>query len=218
MVLNPVSPHYPQLSALLQKAYSNDLYAGDAAQLEVNSRDFLQRVARINSTASQLARYFQAVKQEPKSAVTAVYYPETCWSIDNYRAQMRSPSPDLMPGYGGLFTLEFSSIAVAAAFFDASHVHKGPSLGANITLLQPYVQTVFFKEKEWAARNGVDETIVRVSVGLEDEKLLLDAFKVAIREANKVALMESTGEDEAAKGIGIDASLVPGQCPLRNVM
>ena len=97
---------------------------------------------------------------------------------------MRPPTGDFTAGYGGLFTIEFESIAAASAFFNAANVHKGPSLGAHLTLLQPYVQTVFFKEKEWAARNGLKETIVRVSVGLEDMPALLETFKFAVHKAD----------------------------------
>ena len=116
-----------------------------------------------------------------------------------------------MPGYGGVFTLEFSTVDAAAAFFDASDVHKGPSLGANLTLMQPYVQTVFFKEKEWAARNGVKETIVRISIGLEDPQLLLETFRGAMAEADKVKSTDSVDNQKQRTGM-------TGQGPLRSML
>lgn len=94
---------------------------------------------------------------------------------------MRPSTEDFEAGYGGLFTLEFTTIAAARTFFDAAEMHKGPSLGSNVTLLQPYVQTVFHKEKEWAASCGLKETIVRISVGLEDKEALLTSFKMAMK-------------------------------------
>ena len=109
---------------------------------------------------------------------------------------MRRRTPDSEPGYGGVFTVEFSSVKAAAAFFDAANVHKGPSLGANLTLMQPYVQTVFFKEKEWAAQNGVNETIVRISVGLEDPKLLIETFRAAMAEADHVSSSEARNRNQ----------------------
>lgn len=103
---------------------------------------------------------------------------------------MRPSTQDFVSGHGGLFTLEFKSVKVAAAFFDASSVHKGPSFGANITLLQPYVQTVFFNQKAWAMEYGLSESIIRVSVGLEEEGELLACFNTAMREADRVWMSE----------------------------
>ncbi len=122
---------------------------------------------------------------------------------------MRQQTPDFAPGYGGVFTLEFASVKAAAAFFDASNVHKGPSLGANLTLMQPYVQTVFFKEKEWAAQNGVKETIVRISVGLEDPLLLLETFQAAMLEADRTSSSEP---------IQTNSRELIGQGPLRSML
>ncbi|KAL8706069.1 MAG: hypothetical protein Q9201_000834 [Fulgogasparrea decipioides] len=177
VVLNPSSPLYPVLKPLFQSSYRNELYLADALQLERNSRDFLRRTAQVNMTTLALVNFFQNLVSDASSHVTAVYHPSTCWSIENYRNRMRPRTKDFEPGYGGVFTLEFSSVTAARIFFDASKLHKGPSLGANVTLLQPYVQTVFYKEKDWAARHGLKESIIRVSVGLEDQEALLNAFK-----------------------------------------
>ena len=97
---------------------------------------------------------------------------------------MRPVSSEFTPGYGGLFTLEFESERAASMFFNALDIHKGPSLGVNLTLAQPYVQTVFAKDKAWAASYGLDETIIRISVGLEDGKALGQAFQRALRFAD----------------------------------
>ena len=97
---------------------------------------------------------------------------------------MRRDSPEFKPGYGGLFTLEFESEKAASVFFNNLEVHKGPSLGLVVTLAQPYVQTVFARDKEWAASYGLSETIVRISVGLESEEALGKAFKKALRFAD----------------------------------
>jgi len=122
--------------------------------------------------------------QDSRSVVTEVYYPKYCWSKSNYEAQMRLPTPEFTAGYGGLFTIQFCSTEAAQVFFDALNVHKGPSLGANLTLAQPYVQTVFWREMDWAAGYGLNASIVRISVGLEDKEALLSAFKVALKKAN----------------------------------
>ena len=185
LVLNPASPLYPVLKKSLDATYTNRLFERDTAQLEKNSRDFLYRASRLNDTASYIVRSLQIFVSDPASILTALYYPEICWSTANYRAQMHQPTKEFTPGFGGLFTMEFEDVELASIFFNALNVHKGPSLGAHITLAQPYVQTVFYKQKAWAANFGLHESIVRVSVGLEDKEALLAAFKDALGEANK---------------------------------
>lgn len=111
---------------------------------------------------------------------------------------MRTPSREFTPGYGSLFTIELSTVEAAAAFFDSLNLHKGPSLGSNLTLVQPYVQTVFFREKQWAASWGLKETIVRVSVGLENRQALLETILASIRLVDRLTF----GEDGLANACG----------------
>lgn len=188
IILNPSKPYYQELKELISLNYASEIYDGDVTQLELNSQSFLARVTQINTTAASLVDYLYAQSKAPNSTITAVYYPTVCWSKDNYRALMRNTTPEFTPGYGGLFTLEFDTVAAAEVFFDALNVHKGPSLGAHVTLAQPYVQTVFRKEKSWAAKYGLKETIVRISVGLENQEDLLKAFQVAVHESDKTRL------------------------------
>lgn len=131
-------------------------------------------------------RSLQPLIEDPSSALTQIYYPEIDLTVKNYRALMRRPTEEFTPGFGGLFTLQFEDVHLASVFFNALNVHKGPSLGAHITLSQPYVQTVFHKQKEWAAECGLHPSIVRVSVGLEDKEGLLAAFRLALAEADHV--------------------------------
>ncbi|KAL8832605.1 MAG: hypothetical protein Q9191_000174 [Dirinaria sp. TL-2023a] len=184
IVLNPASPFYTTMKRTLSLTYRNELYAADAVKLESNSRKFLQRASKMNQNASYLVSLLQKQALSPSSVLKHVYYPLTCWSLPNYREMMRPVSPEFTPGYGGLFTLEFESEKSASTFFNALDLHKGPSLGANITLAQPYVQTVFARDKAWAASYGLDETIIRISAGLEDEKVLGKAFQKALRLAD----------------------------------
>lgn len=170
-------------SALLQ-TYRCELHGSDALKLEYNSREFLPRASKMNQTAQYLVALLQQYVLRPSSTLTHVYYPSTCWSLANYQNRMRRDTADFTPGFGGLFTLEFDNEKAASTFFNVLEIHKGPSLGVCVTLAQPYVQTVFAKDKEWAASYGLSETIVRISVGLESEKVLGKAFKKAMRFAD----------------------------------
>lgn len=172
-ILNPNSKYYPDLRKRMSVFYVNDLYVEDAVQLEMNSRGFLPRAARLNETALYLIDHLVGLADDSRSPVSQVYYPSVCWSRDNYHRQMRPATPEFTPGYGCLFSVEFADVPAATTFFDSLHVCKGPSFGTDVTICQPYVQMVLQKEKQWAESNGLKETIVRISVGLENKDELL---------------------------------------------
>jgi cystathionine gamma-synthase len=185
IILNPSMPFYTELIRSLNNTYVNELFGADAHVLEENSRKFLARASIMNRNAQHLVSVMNPFAGAPSSTLTHVYYPSTCWSRENYEARMRAPTAEFTPGYGGLFTLDFESVVAAETFFNTLNVHKGPSLGAPVTLAQPYVQTVFMREKKWAASYGLNETIVRISAGLEDQQALGDEFIRALRLADR---------------------------------
>lgn len=185
IVLNPSLPFYSELKESMASTYVNEFFAADSRALELNSRDFLTVASTMNRNAQHLVSILSPYAASASSTLTHVYYPSTCWSRENYEARMRTATPEFTPGYGGLFTLEFESVIAAATFFDAVNIHKGPSLGASVTLAQPYVQTVFTREKAWAASYGLRESIVRISVGMENDEALGREFLRALRLADR---------------------------------
>lgn len=186
VILNPNSPHWAQLHAQMASSYQNDLFADDAIQLEYNSRDFLDRVARINKTTQRLIDTLAPLVSDPSSPVTQLFYPSISPSRQHYKRQMRRATEDFCPGYGGLFTIEFATVATAAGFFDNLHVFKGFSFGADVTIATPYVQMTMQGSKKKLAEYGVKETIIRFSTGLEDLDDLLDRVNTALRAADEV--------------------------------
>lgn len=104
------------LKGSLDTTYSSCVFERDAAQLEKNSRDFLSRASRLNTTASYIVRSIQPLLTDLISILTDLFYPEFCWSIAYYRAQMRQPTKDFTPGFGGLFTMQFENVEVASVF------------------------------------------------------------------------------------------------------
>ena len=86
-------------------------------------------------------------------------------------------------GYGQLFSLTFTSFAASSAFFDYLPCYKGPSLGTNFTLACPYTILAHLSELEWGAEFGVEEGLVRISVGTEDTSALLCFFEVVLAAA-----------------------------------
>ena len=79
--------------------------------------------------------------------------------------------------------MTFTTPSAARAFYDALPCAKGPSLGTNFTLACPYTILAHYCELEWAAEYGIEEHIVRISVGMEDKRMLLEGFTEALKAA-----------------------------------
>lgn len=190
LVLNPLSAHYLKLktifdshSATAKPLYEDVYFEEDAIYMERNSRDFRSRVAKINYNASELCAYLTSLLATDPKIIKAIHYPKYV-TTSNYEACKR-PSG----GYGGLFSITFTSSIASRTFYDNLDIYKGPSLGTNFTLASPYVILAHFFELEWAAEYGVDQNLVRVSVGLEEPEVLISWFKKAW-EATLSAVLE----------------------------
>ena len=126
-------------------------------------------------------------ERKRKCVIKEIYYPKYM-TPENYIDCMRPPStiPSIAsPGFGGLFSLTFTSILASSTFFDALKCYKGPSLGTNFTLACPYTILAHYYETDWAKEWGVESGLVRVSTGLEDPALLLEWFEEALEAAER---------------------------------
>ncbi|KAK3310679.1 pyridoxal phosphate-dependent transferase [Chaetomium strumarium] len=205
LVLPPSSRYYPAIKATLQTQFRNEYFHADAAKLLSNSADYLARSAILNRNALRLATFLHthSVAFFPAtSPVKAVLYPPFTDTKPNYDAMMlgppsASPEPGFTPGYGCLLSIEFTSLPVARAFFDALSVHHGPHLGAHHTLAFPFNDAIWGADPETAAHQesiGARRQQVRVSVGLEDEETLVDTFAAALRVAEAARRKEEEEE------------------------
>jgi cystathionine gamma-synthase len=174
VVVNPQSSCAAELRALLTAAYCDVYFPPDAAIMELNSRDFSFRLEQATRNAAQVCSLLRA-----HPCVSHVYYPLGSASQCFYD-MCKTPSG----GYGFLLSLKFQLPAQAIAFFDAFDVAKGPSLGTNFTLACPYTLLAHYNELEWAANYGVDEHLVRISVGLEDYEVLRTKIEFALKKCN----------------------------------
>ncbi len=172
VTLNPRSPHYVTLHRLLrdESPANSLLWHEDAVVLEKNSRDFVERSARMSANAAALASWLE---QHP--AVEAVYYPR---DGDGFEEVARPGA-----GRGCLLSFVLRDPAKAPAVYDNLQVSKGPSLGTNFTLCCPYTLLAHYTELEWAAQCGVRADLLRVSVGLEEIDDLKARFAAALRYA-----------------------------------
>ena len=171
-----------------------DLYFDeDAIYLERNSRDFRRRVRIIDANTEVACDFLHSrsvaggYTQSP--AIKQVFYPKyvTRENYDQCRIKAVNSEDGKAGGFGGLFSLTFTSKAASEAFFDALPCYKGPSLGTNFTLACPFTILAHFTELDWAESFGVEEGLVRISVGIEDTKALLQFFETALKAAEAVA-------------------------------
>jgi cystathionine gamma-synthase len=187
LILNPQSPHYNTLKTKLTSTYEDVFFDEDAIYMERNSRDFKQRIHLINSNAEAACDFLRSRSvsggySNANVAIKEVWYPKyiTSEHYDHCRIKSSTSEDGKAGGYGGLFSLTFTSKAASQAFFDNLPCYKGPSLGTNFTLACPFTILAHFTELEWAARYGVEEGLVRVSVGMEEREGLLKGLESAL--------------------------------------
>lgn len=171
MVLNAQSPFYGQLHAKLSAQYEDLLFPLDAKVLLRNCLDFPTRVQQASRTALAIANFLQS-----QESISHVNYPTMVASAPLYE-QYRRPQG----GYGSLISIVFRTPASAIQFFDTIDLCKGPSFGANFTLVVPYSQLAHFDELDWAESQGVSKHIVRISVGLEEESILISKLSRSLQ-------------------------------------
>lgn len=195
MVLNPQGPQADALREALREEYEDNYWGIDAVFMERNSRDFATRVEKIDQNAEVLAAFmYDEMNKEKDSTGTqlikGVYYPKYV-TKNHYDACRRSKnllgdsSRRSEGGYGGLFSVIFTSMTASSAFHDALKCAKGPSLGTNFTLVSPYTILAHYTELDWASQFGVEKTLVRVSTGLEETEELLRMFSTALQAARE---------------------------------
>jgi len=170
MILNPRSRYYQDIKHVLATDYEDNQFGEDSVYLERNSRDFINRVPRVNHNAEAIA---DTLMSHP--SIKKVHYPKYSESKHHYDA-CRLPNG----GYGGLLSATFHRVEDAQIFYDHVDTHKGPSLGTNFTLSSPFVLLAHYNELEWAAQYGCELSLVRFSVGLEDTEALKRVFESAL--------------------------------------
>ena len=118
------------------------------------------RVARVNETASAIARH---LAKHPK--IERVHYP----GLDSHSEHAIAARQ--MSGFGGVVSFEVrGSLESASKFIDALRIpYIAPSLGGVETLVeQPTVVSYWDKTPEERGALGIRDNLVRYSCGIED--------------------------------------------------
>lgn len=170
LIFNATSPLYENLHRTLEADYEDLLWGEDAVMLEERSRDYPERMGRINVNTEALADYLH---EHPR--VQEVYYPKYC-SRENYDVIKRPGG-----GYGGLLSFVLHDAAKRTpACYDALRICKGPSFGTNYSLACPYILLAHYDELDWAESHGLSRYLIRVGVGMEDTADLIERFEAAL--------------------------------------
>jgi cystathionine gamma-synthase len=144
-----------------------------AALLARSLRTLVVRVRQQNATALAVA---QAMASHPR--VARVLYPGLP-SFPGHALAARQ-----MAGFGGMLTIEVAGDgAGASAVVDRLKLFAiAPSLGGVESLAtQPVTTTHHSLDPEERARRGITDSMIRLSVGLEDAQDLIDDLNQALR-------------------------------------
>ncbi|WWC87799.1 uncharacterized protein L201_002691 [Kwoniella dendrophila CBS 6074] len=195
LILNPNSPIFEDLKAAQTEIYEDNYYPEDAVYMERNSRDYRGRIKRVNDNAYDVTDYlFKRSLSDTSSpsegkVIKRVYYPRF-QTPETYAQAQRLP-PTGKGGFGGLFSITFTSESASKAFYNTIGCAKGPSLGTSFTLASPYTILAHYLELDWAASHGVERGLVRISVGQEDEQILKNWFETAVKAAEDAGRNEN---------------------------
>ena len=154
---------------------SGGTLAPEAAHtISVGSETIALRLNRACSNAMALAEFLEA-----HPLVSKVYYP----GLTSHPQHELAGS--LFNGYGGLMSFALNDGVDCFAFLNRLKlVIKSSNLGDTRTLAIPVAHTIFFElGAERRAEMGIPDSMVRLSVGIEDQEDILQDFKQALEHS-----------------------------------
>lgn len=131
------------------------------------------RVGRQNESAIKIAKFL-----ERQEKIKDVYYPGLENNPDFALAKRQ------MKGYGGMLSFDLDAdFETTKTFMDSlKFIKLAPSLGGVTSLAtQPITNTHVGLSPESRARAGISESLVRISVGVEDVDLLIQDLEQALK-------------------------------------
>jgi cystathionine gamma-synthase len=158
-----------QLPRFLERPWRRDL-----ARLAFRIGGYRERIQRVNKNTMALVDFFSGSK-----AVKRVRWAYEAQSLRNFEKVHRAPQSP-----GGIMTLELN--VPLATVYDRLPLAKGPSLGADFTLVGPYLYHAHYalvsteEGRAYLRDKGLDPNLLRVSAGLEETSDLIAAFSEAL--------------------------------------
>ena len=142
-----------------------------AHHVAIGAETLALRVQRQSENAMAMCEFLHA---HPK--IKKVYYPGLAEHPQHARAG------ELFRAFGGLFSFELQSDVDLWEFLNRLQVIvKSSNLGDNRTLAIPVAHTIYFEMgAERRASMGIDESLIRISSGIEDSEDLLADLSAAL--------------------------------------
>jgi L-2-amino-4-chloropent-4-enoate dechlorinase/desaturase len=169
LIVSPSCPHGDEIAEQLQR-FLQQPYDRDVQRLAFNIRDYGARMQKVNRTALRLVEFLLS-----RHAVKHVHWAYEAASRANYEAvQRQSDAP------GGVITLELN--VPLRSVYDRLQLPKGPSFGADFSLVGPYLYHAHYDlvsteaGRQHLTMCGLDPDLLRVSIGLEEPDDLIAAF------------------------------------------
>jgi O-acetylhomoserine (thiol)-lyase len=162
-----------QLRAKALRDFGGALGPEAAHHLAVGSETMALRIERESSTALALASMLSA-----DARVAAVYYPGLPAHPQHAIAKQ------LFRAYGGLLSFELKEGIDCFDYLNRLKIAiPASNLGDTRTLVIPVAHTIYHEMGQARrASMGIAESLIRVSVGIEDTDDLLDDFKQAFND------------------------------------
>jgi len=147
------------------------LSAESCARISIGVETLALRMERVCSNAQKLAEFLVAQPQ-----VARVYHPSLATHPQHKRAQR------LFKGFGGLLSLDLKAQYNPQDFLNNTKIIiNATHLGDNRTLALPVAQTIFYEMgPENRKAQGINENMIRCSIGIEDEGDLIDSFAAGL--------------------------------------
>ncbi len=160
-----------QLRAKGLRDFGASLGPEAAHHLAVGSETMALRIERESASALALARM---LSDDPR--VASVHYPGLATHPQHAIAS------SLFRAYGGLFSFELAEGIDCFDYLNRLQIAVPASnLGDTRTLVIPVAHTIFYEMgAERRASMGIAESLIRVSVGIEDTRDLIEDFRQAL--------------------------------------
>ena len=154
--------------------WGGTLAAEQAHHIAAGAETLALRLERICANALALAQWLE---QQPQ--VRKVHYPGLAAHPEHALAT------ELFRAYGGLMSFELADGIDAFDFLNRLKVVVlSSNLGDNRTLAIPVAQTIFYEMgPERRAAMGIADSLIRISVGIEDRDDLIGDFRQALTPA-----------------------------------
>ncbi|MFM8466276.1 MAG: cystathionine gamma-synthase family protein [Oxalobacteraceae bacterium] len=162
-----------QLRAKALRDFGGALGPEAAHHLAVGSETMALRIERESSSALALAKMLDTDER-----VAAVYYPGLPLHPQH------SLATELFRAYGGLFSFELKAGIDCFEYLNRLQLAiPASNLGDTRTLVIPVAHTIYHEMgPERRANMGIAESLIRVSVGIEDTDDLLNDFRQALNQ------------------------------------